>query len=170
MQAPRNTPCCRERASTTSGAAVARRPPNKIAEIGTSARSSHSGAAEGHRAMGTQNRALGWAAGSPDRGLGHEIIMLLGLLRCGEMIAGYRTRRVTRTGTELEVALTLAQSAARTGPSPAAARSPASSPDARRRQPGRLRQARSVAGSRQRNFPAKPRGGPGCRGEDERGA
>jgi hypothetical protein len=50
------------------GAAVARRPPNKIAEIGTPSGFSHSGAAEGHRAIGTQNRALGWAAGSPDRG------------------------------------------------------------------------------------------------------
>src|SRR5260370_38983263 len=67
--APRKTPCCQERASVTSGTAVARRPPNKIAEIGTPAGSSHSGAIDGHWAAGTQNRALGWAAGRPDCGV-----------------------------------------------------------------------------------------------------
>src|SRR5262249_6405274 len=69
MHAPRKTPCCQDRASTTSGAAVARRPPNKIAEIGTPAGSSHSGAIDGHCAAGTVNRALGWAAGSPEPGV-----------------------------------------------------------------------------------------------------
>ena len=48
MVAPRKTPCCHEKASVTSGTAVARRPPNRIAEIGTPAGSSHSGAIDGH--------------------------------------------------------------------------------------------------------------------------
>src|SRR6266511_4570211 len=33
--APRKTPCCQSRDSVTSGTVVARRPPNRIAEIGT---------------------------------------------------------------------------------------------------------------------------------------
>ena len=53
----------------TSGTAVARRPPNRIAEIGTPAGSSHSGAIDGHCAASTVNRELGCAAGLPDAGV-----------------------------------------------------------------------------------------------------
>ena len=42
---------------------VRRRPPNRIAEIGTPAGSSHSGAIDGHCDAGAVKRALGWAAG-----------------------------------------------------------------------------------------------------------
>jgi hypothetical protein len=35
MVAPMNVPCCQSRASVTSGIVVLRRPPNRIAEIGT---------------------------------------------------------------------------------------------------------------------------------------
>ena len=44
MMEPRNTPCSQSNASVTSGTTVERRPPNSIAEIGTPAGSSHSGA------------------------------------------------------------------------------------------------------------------------------
>jgi hypothetical protein len=47
-EAPRKVPCCQLNASVTSGTAVARRPPNRIAEIGTPFGSSHSGAIVGH--------------------------------------------------------------------------------------------------------------------------
>src|SRR5580765_3807717 len=67
--APTNTPCSHERASYTSGTVAARRPPKRIAEIGTPAGSSHSGAIDGHCAAGTVKRAFGCAAGRPAAGV-----------------------------------------------------------------------------------------------------
>src|SRR5437868_5002241 len=61
---PRNTPCFQSYASVTSGTDVARRPPKRMAEIGTPFGSSHSGAIDGHCDAGAVNRALGCAAGS----------------------------------------------------------------------------------------------------------
>src|SRR5439155_12985147 len=69
MIEPRNTPCCHDVASVTSGTFVARRPPNRIAEIGTPAGSCHSGAMDGHWLAGVVNRALGCAAGAPSSGV-----------------------------------------------------------------------------------------------------
>src|SRR3954465_8380960 len=69
MIEPRNTPCCHDVASVTRGTLVARRPPKRIAEMGTPFGSSHSGAIEGHCDAGAVNRALGWAAGVPDAGV-----------------------------------------------------------------------------------------------------
>src|SRR6476660_1604042 len=66
---PRNTPCFQLYASVTSGTVVARRPPNKIAEIGTPFGSSHSGATHGTCASGAVNLELGCAAGTPDSGV-----------------------------------------------------------------------------------------------------
>src|SRR6476660_4462124 len=43
---------------------VLRRPPNRIAEIGTPRGSSYSGAMIGHCVIGVQNRELGWELGS----------------------------------------------------------------------------------------------------------
>src|SRR5919112_2321940 len=63
MIEPRNTPCSQSKASVTSGTLVARRPPKRIAEIGTPAGSSHSGAIDGHCEAGAVKRAFGWAAG-----------------------------------------------------------------------------------------------------------
>ena len=68
-EAPRNVPCCQSKASVTSGTAVARRPPNRIAEIGTPLGSSHSGAIVGHWPAGVVKRLLGCAAGSSDSGV-----------------------------------------------------------------------------------------------------
>src|SRR5919106_5550823 len=61
---PRNTPCVQSNDSVTSGTLVARRPPNRMAEMGTPSGSSHSGAIDGHCEAGVVNRALGWAAGA----------------------------------------------------------------------------------------------------------
>ena len=69
MIEPRNTPCCQSNDSVTSGTLVARRPPKRIAEIGTPAGSSHSGAIDGHWSAGAVKRAFGWAAGVPDSGV-----------------------------------------------------------------------------------------------------
>src|SRR5262252_6000441 len=69
MLAPRKTPWSQPNDSITSGTVDARRPPNKIAEIGTPAGSSHSGAMTGHWPAGVVNRALGCAAGSPEAGV-----------------------------------------------------------------------------------------------------
>src|SRR5215470_5297159 len=67
--APRNTPWSQSNYSITSGTVEARRPPNKIAEIGTPAGSSHSGAMIGHWAAGVVNREFGCAAGSGEPGV-----------------------------------------------------------------------------------------------------
>src|SRR5215472_9726706 len=67
--APRKTPWSQPNDSVTSGTVEARRPPNKIAEIGTPAGSSHSGAMTGHWPAGVVNRELGCAAGSGDPGV-----------------------------------------------------------------------------------------------------
>src|SRR5207302_9715801 len=67
--APMNTPCCQSRDWVTSGTVVARRPPNRIAEIGTPFGSSHSGARIGHCDIGVQYREFGCAAGSSDSGV-----------------------------------------------------------------------------------------------------
>ncbi|SKG71265.1 Uncharacterised protein [Mycobacteroides abscessus subsp. bolletii] len=52
-----------------SGTVEARRPPKKMAEMGTPVGSSHSGATVGHCAMGVQYREFGCAAGSVDSGV-----------------------------------------------------------------------------------------------------
>src|SRR5919108_2437149 len=67
--APRKTPCSQSNASVTSGTTVARRPPNRNAEIGTPLTSSHSGAIDGHCVAGTQKRELACAAGVSDPGV-----------------------------------------------------------------------------------------------------
>ena len=64
--APRNVPCCQLKASITSGITPARRPPKRIASIGTPFGSSHSGAITGHCFAGVVNRALGCAALRPE--------------------------------------------------------------------------------------------------------
>ena len=56
------TPCAHDMASVTSGTALARRPPNRMASIGTPAGSSHSCAITGHWPAGAAKRAFGWAA------------------------------------------------------------------------------------------------------------
>src|SRR5260221_5679371 len=66
---PRNTPCCQERDWKTSGTTDARRPPKRIAEIGTPAPSSHSGAIAGSWLAGAVKRALAFAAGVPLSGV-----------------------------------------------------------------------------------------------------
>src|SRR6478752_10716635 len=66
---PRNSPCCQSNDSVTKGTLVARRPPKRMAEIGTPFGSSHSGAIDGHCEAGTQKREFGWAAGAPDPGV-----------------------------------------------------------------------------------------------------
>src|SRR5581483_12418302 len=67
--APRKVPCCQLKASVTSGTTPARRPPNRIASIGTPFGSSHSGAITGHCFAGVVNRALGCAALRDDLGV-----------------------------------------------------------------------------------------------------
>ena len=69
MIEPRNTPCCQSKLSVTSGTLVARRPPKRIAEIGTPLGSSHSGAIDGHCEAGAVKRAFGWAAGASAAGV-----------------------------------------------------------------------------------------------------
>src|SRR5215510_1274645 len=65
MIEPRNVPWRQDSASLMSGTVPARRPPNRIAEIGTPAGSCHSGAITGHWLAGTQKRAFGCAALRP---------------------------------------------------------------------------------------------------------
>src|SRR6185436_17168635 len=60
--APRNTPWRQSNASNTRGATRARRPPKRIAEIGTPWGSSNRGEIAGHWPAGVVKRELGWAA------------------------------------------------------------------------------------------------------------
>src|SRR5580765_8176534 len=69
MIEPRKTPCSQSKAWVTRGTVVRRRPPKRIALIGTPAGSCHSGAMLGHCAAGAVKRALGCAAGVPDSGV-----------------------------------------------------------------------------------------------------
>src|SRR5687767_707035 len=62
MVAPTKTPCCQLNASKTSGAALARRPPKMMAEMGTPRGSSISGPTLGHCLAGTVKRLFGCAA------------------------------------------------------------------------------------------------------------
>src|SRR5205807_9101361 len=63
--APRKVPCSQLNASVTSGRTAARRPPKRMASIGTPFGSCHSGAITGHWLAGVVNRALGCAALRP---------------------------------------------------------------------------------------------------------
>src|SRR5512144_1263988 len=65
MIEPRKVPCRQENASFTRGTTPARRPPKRIAEIGTPAGFSHSGEITGHWRAGVVKRALGCAALRP---------------------------------------------------------------------------------------------------------
>src|SRR3712207_2953875 len=67
--APMKTPWFQSRASVTSGIVVFRRPPKRIAEIGTPLGSSYSGARIGHWVIGVQNRLFGWLESSPLSGV-----------------------------------------------------------------------------------------------------
>src|SRR5438876_5936836 len=67
--APRYTPCTQSRASVTSGTVVLRRPPKRIAEIGTPFGSSYSSARIGHCLIGVQNRLFGWLDSSSEAGV-----------------------------------------------------------------------------------------------------
>src|SRR5579883_2960140 len=57
--APRKVPCCQWKASVTRGTMPARRPPNRMASMGTPPGSSHSGAMEGHCEAGVVKREFG---------------------------------------------------------------------------------------------------------------
>src|SRR5256885_14274769 len=60
--APRKVPCSQLNASVTRGTTPARRPPKRIASIGTPLGSCHSEAITGHWLAGAVNRGLGFAA------------------------------------------------------------------------------------------------------------
>src|SRR5215831_12210303 len=66
--APRKVPCCQLKDSVTRGTMPARRPPKRMASIGTPLGSSHSLAMTGHCLAGVVKRAFGCAAGLPDCG------------------------------------------------------------------------------------------------------
>src|SRR3989442_11714141 len=65
MIEPMNVPCRHDSASFTSGTTPPRRPPNRIAEIGTPAGFSQSGEITGHCRAGVVKRAFGCAALRP---------------------------------------------------------------------------------------------------------
>src|SRR2546423_10759479 len=67
--APRNTPCSQSNERYTSGIVRARRPPNRMALIGTPCGSSQCGEMAGLLVAGVVKRELGWAALVPDAGV-----------------------------------------------------------------------------------------------------
>src|ERR1039458_4734756 len=60
---PKKTPWSQSRDWKISGMTLARRPPKRMASIGTPAGSCHSGAIAGSWLAGAVKRELGWAAG-----------------------------------------------------------------------------------------------------------
>src|SRR5665647_360408 len=63
---PINVPCAQLMAWYTSGMVLGRRPPKRIAEIGTPFGSSQAGSIQGHWNAGAVKRAFGCAAGLPE--------------------------------------------------------------------------------------------------------
>ena len=74
MIEPRNTPCSQSNAWVTSGTVVRRRPPNRMAQIGTPAGSSHSGAIA--RALRGRGGEAGVRVGGRRVGLGRPRVAL----------------------------------------------------------------------------------------------
>src|SRR3954471_1297823 len=66
---PRNTPCCQLYASVTSGTVLRRRPPKRMAEIGTAFGSPPPGGAAGPWREGGGKGLFGWAGGRLDAGV-----------------------------------------------------------------------------------------------------
>src|SRR5580658_4089728 len=66
---PRKTPWAQSKDSVTRGTTERRRPPKRMAEMGTPLGSSHSGAQAGFCPPGTGKRAFGWDAGVPESGV-----------------------------------------------------------------------------------------------------
>src|SRR5664280_3576809 len=66
--APTKTPCSQSYASLMSGMFLARRPPKRMASIGTPAGFSQSSEMDDAWSARTVNRLLGWAAGVVDSG------------------------------------------------------------------------------------------------------
>ena len=66
---PRKTPCCQSNASAIRGTTLARRPPNRMAEIGTPCGSSNSAATAGSWRTDAVKRAFGFAAAVPAAGV-----------------------------------------------------------------------------------------------------
>src|SRR5580704_7627083 len=69
MIEPRKTPWAQSKDSVTSGTTERRRPPKRMAEMGTPFGSSHSGAQAGFWAAETVKRAFGCEAGVPLSGV-----------------------------------------------------------------------------------------------------
>src|SRR5262245_32748255 len=111
MIEPRNTPCRQLIAWVTRGTLVARRPPKRMAEIGTPLGSSHSGAIDGHCDAGAVNRALGCAAGASDAGvqsLARQAIACSG----GADNPSYQTSRSSVSATLVKIELAYSVSTA----------------------------------------------------------
>ncbi len=67
--APMYTPWTQSRACVTSGTVVARRPPKRMASIGTPRGSSYWSASTGHCLIGVQKRLFGWLEGPSEFGV-----------------------------------------------------------------------------------------------------
>src|SRR5918994_2971645 len=107
--APMNTPCVQSRASVTSGTVVARRPPNKIAEIGTPRGSSYSGAMIGHCVIGVQNREFGCDDGCSLSGVQSSCFQLVRCAGGSSVMASHQTSpssvSATLVNTELPLSM-----------------------------------------------------------------
>src|SRR3954463_14977033 len=72
--APRYTPCTQSRASVTSGIVVLRRPPNRIASIGTPRGALYSGARIGDWLVGGEKPPFGGAGGGWGGGVQNRLL------------------------------------------------------------------------------------------------
>src|ERR671913_2585241 len=107
--APMNTPWFQSRASLTSGMVVFRRPPKRIAEIGTPLGSSYSGARIGHWVIGVQKRLFGGLEGSSLSGVQSRPFQSVRWAGGSSVIPSHQTSpssvRATLVNTELPLSM-----------------------------------------------------------------
>src|ERR671921_1211262 len=107
--APMKTPWFQSRASVTSGIVVLRRPPKRIAEIGTPFGSSYSGARIGHWEIGVQNREFGCDEGSSESGVQSPCFQLVRCAGGSSVIPSHQMSpssvRATLVKTELPLSM-----------------------------------------------------------------
>src|SRR5579862_1308943 len=89
--APRNVPCCQLKDSVTNGTTPGRRPPKRMASMGTPFGSSHSGAITGFWLAGAVKRAFGCAALRSDAGVHGRLSQSINSAGFSEVICSHQT-------------------------------------------------------------------------------
>src|SRR3954469_13699939 len=105
--APMKTPWYQSRASVTSGIVVLRRPPKRMAEIGTPLRASYSGARIGHWVIGVQKREFGCDEGSSLSGVQSWCFQLVRCAGASSVMPSHQTSPSSVSATLVKTELPL---------------------------------------------------------------